>query len=78
MLKSGTGQSSIASFIGLATSVVVCRSGSPNSTRSVRQDWFAAAENIACRPRVPVGVANRFVLGSNQINNELRCLSAAL
>jgi hypothetical protein len=41
LLKFGTGQSSPARSSRLATILVACRSGNPNSALSVRQAWIA-------------------------------------
>ena len=78
VLSSGPGQSRPASASRLASSPVAYLSGRPNSARSVRLVWIAASENTACRPRVPVCVANHCVSGSRQIDSEPRCLSAEL
>jgi hypothetical protein len=78
VLKSGTGQSSLASLKRLATIPVVWRNGRPNSAFSIRQVWLAASEKVAGRPRRPRGAAIHSNSGSNQISNEPRCLRAAL
>ena len=72
VLKSGTAQSSPANLrensppdcfltllisSRLATSPVVCRDGSPNSTFRVRQAWISASVNVAGRHRLTLGAA---------------------
>ena len=91
VLKSGTGQSSPARSIRLATSPVVWRKGSPNSGFSVRQARVAASVKVTGRPRLPLGSASQTVSGSNQpygdcrqsptgqwISSDPRCFRAAL
>jgi hypothetical protein len=53
----------------LCTKPVVCRSGIPNSTLSVRHAWIAASLS---RPRVPLGGGTQTITGSNQINSDPR------
>ena len=51
VLKSGTGQSSLASWRRLATIPVVCRRGRPSNAFSTKQVWMAASEKVAGQPR---------------------------
>lgn len=51
--KSGTGQSSLASCTMLPTIPVVCQSGSPNRTFTIKQDWTAASLNTGGGPLPP-------------------------
>lgn len=62
----------------LCTNPVVCRSGIPNSTFSVRQVWIAESLKRCWRPRVPLGGGSQIISGSNQIDSDPRCFNAAL
>ena len=78
VLKSDTGQASLANSMRIATSPCVCRKGRPKSAFRVRQVWIAASLKVAGRPRRPRGGASHSVSGSNQITSDPRCLRAAL
>jgi hypothetical protein len=78
VLKSGTGQFSLASFSRLAMSPVAWRSGNPKSALSVKHVWIDASEKVAGRPRRPLGAASHSISGSSQISSEPRCFRAAL
>ena len=76
--KSGTGQSSSTISRMLATVPVVCRSGSPKSTFTIRQNWMAASENTGGRPRRPALFASHTMSLSIQISGDPRRLKASL
>jgi hypothetical protein len=62
----------------LSTKPAVCRSGMPKMTFNVRQVWIAASLKRCCRPCFPLGRGVQIISGSNQIDSDPRCLSAAL
>lgn len=76
--KSGTGQSSPAITRMLDTITVVCRSGRPNRTFTIRQNWIAASLNTGGRPLRPALGARQTMPLSSQIRSDPRCTSAAL
>lgn len=62
----------------LCTKPVVCRSGIPSSTFSVRHAWIAASLKLCCRPRLPLGGGTQTISGSNQIDSDPRRFRLAL
>lgn len=76
--KSGTGQSSPAIFRMLATIPVVCRSGRPKSTFTIRQNWIAASENTGGRPGRPALGGSQTMSLSSQISSDPRRFRALL
>jgi len=76
--KSGTGQSRPAIDRMLATIPVVWRSGSPNRTFTIKQNWTAASLNTGGRPLAPTFGANHVMSLSNQISREPRRFRASL
>ena len=78
MEKSGTGQSNPAIFRRLATIPVVCRSGRPNSTFTIRRNWIAASENTGEQPGRPAVEARQIMSLSSQTSSDPRRFRALL
>ena len=76
--KSGTGQSSPASFKRLATIPAVWRKGSLNSTLIDSQNWMATSEKTGGRPGRPSCGARQVMSSSTQIKRDPSLRSDAL
>jgi hypothetical protein len=76
--KSGTGQSSPASFSRLATIPAVWRKGSLNRILIDRQNRMAASEKTAGRPGRPPRGARQIMSVSTQISSDPRSHSEAV
>lgn len=76
--KSGTGQSRPAICRMLDTIPVVCRSGRPKSTFTIKQNWIAASENTGGLPIRPAFGASHTMSLSSQTKSDPRRFSASL